>query len=420
MWMTTIQRSYRFRAEPTAQQAVDLQRWMGAARWTWNWSLSWRTKGFRRRAESRTGVDASREITRLKALPGFKWLKAVPSTVITQKLRDQDAAFQAFFAGRTRYPRFASKRRKPVRALRFQLDQRQIHRSFVAGEQLTLPGVGAMKLRWSRIPGGVPKMVTVRLRPDGHWEVSFMVEDAAPASTIGQHEAVGIDVGLKDLVVTDRGQRFGNPKALAGKQRRLKRAQRALSRKVGSRKGETPSNRYRRQQARVARLHQRVRDARTNTLHQITTTLIRENQAICVEDLNVRGLCRGRLAKAFGDAAVGELRRQLTYKADWHGRSLHVIDRWFPSSKTCSHCGSVNETLTLGQRQWRCTTCDTHHDRDVNAAINLRTAGLAGTQARGGRHPSGPRHQAVDPGASIETRISQAATATHGRVGVAA
>ena len=380
MAIITIQRSYQFRFYPTAVQIALLAQFFGAARWVWNAALAWRSHWYKALGESVTGVDFSRELTWLKKLDSLAWLAAVPATVLAQVLRDQDRAFSNFFAKRARYPRF--KRRTEAASIRFQLNQRTVMNVYRAGAFLKLPGLGVLDVIWSRIPGGVPKMVTVRRDACGRYFVSFMVEEVieqAESST----KSVGIDVGLKDVIVTSDGRKSGNPRNLRRYQRRLKRAQRRLSRK---RKG---SNRWQRQKRRVARIHARISDARQDFLHKQTTQLVREHGAIAIEDLNVKGLARTRLAKSMHDAALGELRRQLDYKCRWHGRVLLVADRFAPTSKTCSRCGAVQAEMPLQIRDWTCPDCGVVHDRDVNAAMNVlmfATAGnSAGSDARGGR-----------------------------------
>lgn len=394
-----IQRSYQFRIDPTPVQVALLAQFFGAARWVWNSALAWRSHWYKVLGEKVTGVDFSRELTWLKRLDSLAWLKQIPTTVLTQILRDQDRAFANFFAKRARYPRF--KKRREGASIRFQLDQRVIMNAYRAGELLKLPGLGELNVRWSRVPGGIPKMVTVRRDAAGRYFVAFMVEEtieqAAPST-----KSVGIDIGLKDVIVTSDGQKSGNPRHLRRYQRRLKLAQRRLSRK---RKG---SNRWHRQKRRVARIHARVSDARADFLHKRTTALIRANGVIAIEDLCVKGLARTRLAKSMHDAALGELRRQLTYKADWHGRELLVADRFAPTSKTCSNCGTVQADMPLQIRDWTCPDCGAAHDRDVNAAMNVlmfATGGRPEGHARGGwTIPSADCNAAVGMLAPRETR----------------
>ena len=375
-----VERSYKFRFYPTAAQQAALRRWFGAARWVWNHCLEYRSKAYRRRGERVTGTDYSRLLTRIKDTPGHAWLREVPATVLTQKLRDQDQAFSNFFAGRARYPRFRSRRRH-AQSVRLQIDQRRVgnyvYLNQKAPEQcwLKVPGLGRVKLRWSRVPGGLPKMVTVSRDAAGRWWVSFMVREAVEPLAESTR-AVGLDRGLKDLVVgADHAGRevlrVAHPKPLARASAKLRRAQRALSRR---RRG---SGRWHAQRRRVARLHACVQDRRTDFLHKLSTRLVRENQALAVEDLHVQGMLKNhRLAGSIADAAWSELVRQLDYKCRWYGRDLHPVDRWFPSSKTCGSCGHVLDELRLERRRWQCPACGAMHDRDVNAARNILVEGM--------------------------------------------
>lgn len=394
-----IQRSYQFRFYPTAEQVALLARSFGAARWVWNASLAWRSTAYKLDGERVTGVDFSRELTWLKKLEPLAWLREIPSTVLTCVLRDQDRAFANFFAKRARYPRF--KRRSHAASIRFQLDQRVVMNNYRAGELLKLPGLSTLDVRWSRIPGGVPKMVTVRRDAAGRYFVAFMVEETIEQATPNTL-SVGIDVGLKDVIVTSAGQKSGNPRYLRRYQRYLKKAQRRLSRK---RKG---SHRWHKQRQRVARIHARVSAARLDFLHKQTTALVRSHGAIAIEDLNVKGLARTRLAKSMNDAALGELRRQFEYKCQWHGRVLLVADRFAPTSKTCSSCGTVQTEMPLRIRDWICPVCGAVHDRDVNAAMNVllfATGGRPGSNARGGwTNPSAETHLSRGMLAPAETR----------------
>lgn len=374
--MTMVARKFRF--YPTGAQEQSLRRIFGSARWVWNTCLAWRSAAYQLDGQSLTGVDFSRELTWLKTIETFGWLKETPGTVYTQALRDQDKAFAAFFAKRARYPRF--KRRGGHESIRFQLDQRTVLNHFRDGELLKIPGLGVLNVRWSRRVGGVPKMVTVRRDAAGRYFVSMMVETTV-APLPQKNNAVGLDFGLKDVVATSDGWKSGNPRHVREAQRKLARAQRALSRKT---KG---SNRRKVAVRRVARLHARVADARADWLHKLSTRLVREYQVIGIEDLCVKGMARGRLAKSIGDAGLSELRRQLEYKAAWCGRDLIVIDRWAPTSKTCSECGSAQEKMPLSVRSWTCPECGTVHDRDTNAARNilaLATQGSWVSKARGG------------------------------------
>jgi putative transposase len=389
--MNLVQRSYKLRIYPTRAQAQRLARDFGSARWVWNTALAWRSDLYRREGVSVSGVDFSRELTFLKRLPGYDWLAEAPSTILVQKLRDQDKAFANFFARRAKYPRFKKKRH--AQSIRYQLDQRVVAGAFRPGELLRLPKLGALKVRWPRERSGkaklegIPKMVTLSRDAAGRYFVAFMVEE--PVQRLPEKpNGIGVDLGVKDLAITSEGEKLGDLRPLKRLRRRLKRAQRVLSRR---RKGS--ANR-RRAQARVARLHARIADLRREIVHQTSHALVAQAGLLALEDLNVRGMSRsargtvespGRrvrqkagLNRSILDAALGELRRQIQYKASWHGRDLVLVDRWFPSSKRCSACGHLMAEMPLSVRHWTCPSCGTRHDRDINAARNVLSEATGG------------------------------------------
>ena len=267
-----------------------------------------------------------------------------------------------------------------------------------------------MKLRWSRrpycadctdAPGCAhcpkPKTVTVRRDAAGRYFVSFTVEEArrAPAlrvagCTMAPNPVVAVDLGLKAFVTDSSGHTVAPYRALARRLRGLRRAQRVLNRR---RRG---SGRWRAQRRRVARLHARVADARSNFLHHVSRRLVDENQAIVTETLNVRGMLRNRrLARAIADAGWGELVRQVRYKAEWAGRTHVAVDPWFPSTRRCSECHTIRDGLTLADRRWRCERCGAEHERDVNAAKNLAQEGL---RVLNEQRPGGTRLRRVEGG----------------------
>lgn len=376
-----IQKSYKFRVYPTVAQVQHLAREFGCARWAWNTCLAWRSDAYRR-GEKVTAVDFSRELTQLKKLETYAWLNEVSSGTLVQKLRDQDRAFVNFLAKRAKYPKF--KRRSHTQSVRYQIDQRIAANLYRAGEVLKLPKLGVLKVRWSRIPRGVPKMVTLTMDAAGRYFASFSVEQSIEQWPQKTNAAVGLDLGVKDVVVTSDGWKSGNPRHLRKMLRRLQHASRILSRR---KKG---SGRWQRQRLVVAKLHARIADARRDWLHKISTQIVRNNGFIAIEDLHVRGmLANRRLSRAIADVGMAELRRQIEYKAAWHGRIVEAVHRFAPTSKTCSACGLVLDSLPLSVRGWRCE-CGAVHDRDVNAARNILKFSAAGNagEARGAGHNS--------------------------------
>ena len=360
--MRTVTRSHRIRVYPNEAQRRLLDRWFGAARWLWNTSLGIRSEAYRERGLTLTGVDLSRWLTVWKRTAGHEWLAEVPATCLTQCLRDQDRAFGNFFARRARYPRFKGKQH--CAALRFQ----GVGAAWTEGK-LSLPKLGVLKLAESLPEVARPDLVTLSCDAAGRYHVSFAVEVEAPWLPIRQG-SVGVDLGVKCLAALSTGEKIPNPKRYAARLRYLRQQQRCLARRQkGSRRRE-------KQRLRVARAHARVRQQRQAAIHALTNRLVSDFGLIFIENLNVRALSRGRNARAIQDAAFGEIRRQLAYKCEGSGRVLESVDRWYPSSKTCSECQHTLDELRLDEREWRCPKCGTLHDRDVNAARNVLVKGL--------------------------------------------
>jgi len=359
-----ITRSYRIRIYPNGAQRRLRARWFGAYRWLWNTALEIRTEAYRQCGLSLTGNDISRWLTQWKRTSGHEWLAAVPATCLTQCLRDQDAAFRNYFAGRAKYPKF--KRKESAGSLRFQ----DAGAAWKLG-LLRLPKLGILKLAEDLPRVDRPDLVTLSLDAAGRYFVSFCAEvEKAPPSLSCRAPAVGVDLGLKHLATLSTGEKVENPKRYQKRLRYLRQQQRCLSRRQkGSRRRE-------RQKLRVARAHAKVRQARQYALHELTTRLTEKFDLIFIEDLNVKALSRGRHARGIQDAAFGEIRRQLTYKAEWRDKILIEVDRWYPSSKTCSKCQHRLDELRLDVRLWTCPKCGACHDRDINAARNVLMEGL--------------------------------------------
>ncbi len=388
------QRAYKFRIYPTAEQQRQLAIEFGHNRFIWNHCLDLRTRDYEsyKTAIAAGVADAvkptwnyvslSRHVTELKR-GEFPWLSDATASTLTQTLIDQDKAFDHFYrrvknGEKPGYPRFKS--RWDRQSIRYPLDQRQIQNNYLAGELLKLPKLGAVNVRWSQVPAGVPKMATVSRTPDGRYFVSFACEvEIQPLPKTGI--VIGVDLGIKDVAVTSEGDKTGNPRHLKRRLKHLKRQQRRLAR---MQKG---SHRRARQRAKVARIHARIAASRADFLHKTTTALIRKADGIAIEDLHVKGMVKNHhLAGAIADVGMGEFRRQLEYKAAWYGREIEAINRWAPTSKTCSECGSYQEKMPLRIREWTCPDCGTRHDRDINAAkviLSFSTLGNRGLQARG-------------------------------------
>jgi putative transposase len=358
-------RAYKYRFYPTPEQEVLLARTFGCVRFVYNAVLRYRTDAFYERQEKIGYVGANARLTTLKKDPELVFLNEVSSVPLQQCLRHQQTAFKNFFDGRARYPRFKSKRhRQSAEFTRSAFTYRD-------GQLFLAKSKESLAVRWSRDLPCEPTTITVSKDSAGRYFVSCLCE-FDPKTLPVTPKMTGIDLGLKDLFVTSDGHRTGNPRITAKHEARLAKAQRRLSRKkLGSR------NRAK-ARMKVARVHAKLSDCRMDNLHKLSRRLINENQVICVESLKVKNMLRNRsLAKSISDAGWGEFVRQLEYKADWAGRQLVAIDQWYTSSKRCSGCGFVMESMPLNVRRWRCPKCAAEHDRDINAAINIKAAGLA-------------------------------------------
>jgi putative transposase len=371
------------------QQAV-LNRTFGCVRLVWNRTLAARHARYAAERKGTGYAETDRALTAMKKDPDLAFLNEVSSVPLQQALRHQQQAFAAFFAKRARYPRFKSRRgRQSAHFTRSAFSLR--------GGVLRLAKTSApLQFAWSWPDVDVtaldPAMVIVSREPDGRWYVTFTVEAEDPEPLPEAGRAVGVDLGVQDFVVTSGGERIGNPRHLARRARSLARYQRRLAR------CQTGSANRAKAKAKVARAHRKVRAARRDFLHKVSTRLVRGHDMIAIEDLNVAGMVRNRrLGRAISDCGWGEFRSMLEYKCERYGRQLAVVDRWYPSSKTCSACGHLLAELSLSTRHWTCPSCRARHDRDINAAKNILAAGLAVARdcpgdacGAGVRHPETP------------------------------
>ena len=362
--------AYKCRAYPDDAQQQVLARTFGCVRLVWNRTLAERHRRWRAGGKALSYAASDAALTAMKKDPDLAFLAEVSSVPLQQALRHQYKAFSAFFAQRARYPRFKSRRgRQSAHYTRSAFAIR-------GGALQIAKTAGSVRFAWSWPDVDVttldPTMVVMSREPDGRWYVTFAVDGDAPPPLTETGHAVGVDLGIKDFAVTSDGDKIASPRHLASRARSLARYQRRLAR---CRKGS--ANRAK-AKAKVARAHRKVRSARQDFLHRASTRLSRGHDVIVIEDLAVKNLVRNRrLAKAISDCGWGEFRRQLEYKCERYGRDLVVIDRWYPSSKTCSACGHLLAALSLNTRTWQCPSCRARHDRDINAAKNILAAGLA-------------------------------------------
>ena len=381
--------AYKVRAYPDTEQAAMLRRTFGCVRLVWNKTLADRQRRYTSAGESTPYRETDAALAGWKKTPDLAFLSEVSSVPLQQALRHQHAAFQSFFAKRGRYPRF--KKRTGRQSAHF---TRSAFRMKPDGLWLAKTQA-PLRVAWSWPDVDMadldPTMVVVSREPDDRWYVTFAVEAPDPAPLPPTEYTVGVDVGLKDFAVLSTGERIPNPRHLERKQRNLARYQRRMAR------CQRGSNNRAKAKQKVARAHSKVRAARQDFLHKTSTDLVRRFDRVAVEDLNVSGMIRNHsLARGISDAGWASFRSMLEYKAERAGRQVVAVDRWYPSSKTCSTCGHLLASLSLGTRHWTCPGCGTRHDRDLNAAKNIdKAAGLV-VSASGG---------AVRPGRATDRRV---------------
>ncbi|MBC8163459.1 MAG: transposase [Roseiflexaceae bacterium] len=362
--MRIVQITYRYRLEPGSGQTAVLARSAGARRWVWNWALSRKRAYYTLTGKGLTYHALAAALTELKQQPATAWLRDIDSQLLQQALRDLETAFGNFFAKRARFPRFRSIKRDTPR---FRIPQRVA----IAGQTIRVPKIGLIPARIHRPLAGTPKSATFKREADGHWYVAIVAEQEVSAHTNRTPRThVGVDLGLKSFAVLSTGETVDNPRVFRTQQRKLARAGRAMSRK------QRGSANRAKARAQVARLHAKIRQQRSDFLHKLTSRLVKSFDLISIEDLSVRGLARTKLAKSVYDAAWGQFRTFLTYKADRVDGYVQVIGRFYPSSRRCGACGAANHALTLADRVWMCAQCGSTHDRDVNAAGNIDREGV--------------------------------------------
>jgi putative transposase len=360
-------RAYKYRWYPTAEQEQILARTFGCARFVYNWALSLRTDAYYQQHQRIGYHETSARLTQLKQQLEYSWLNEVASVPLQQALRHLDRAFVNFFAGATSYPQFHSKHHDQSATY--------VGTAFTwDGTTLTLAKMDEpLTIVWSRpLPKGCkPTTVTISKDTAHRYFVSILVEEDIKSLPVVSSQ-VGLDLGLKSMVITSDGEHVGNPKYFHKEEKKLAKAQRRLAKKQKGSKNRAKSRR------KVARIHARIADRRRDYQQKLSTRIVHENQVICVESLVVKNMVKNRhLAKAISDVGWGEFVRQLEYKARWYGRTFVKIDKFYPSSKRCSQCGHILAALSLDERFWLCPQCHSFHDRDINAAKNVLAAGLA-------------------------------------------
>lgn len=365
-------RAYKYKMKPTMKQCKALSQAFGNSRFIYNWGLNRKKSEWEYNKQNVTYLQLAHELTLLKQNGEHDFLKSSAAESLQQALRNLDNAYTRFFKAKKGFPKFKSKKNN-IDSVKF---INNVHFDF-DNWKVKVPKIGWVKLCKNRMfDVNNVKLGTLTVTKDkcGDYWCTIVVDNNNPQilkAKISEETTVGIDLGIKHYAILSDGTKYGNPKFLEKGRQRLACLQQGLSKKT---KG---SKNYKKQKLRIARLHRRIANRRSDFIHKLTSDMVNRFDTICMENLNITGMTQNhRLANSIQSAAWGEFKRQIEYKADMYGKNVILIGRFEPSSKTCNKCGYVNKDLSLDDREWICPVCGEHHDRDINAAINIKEFGL--------------------------------------------
>ena len=373
-------KAYKFRIYPNKQQTILINKTIGSSRFVFNHFLHLWNESYSKTKKGLSYNTCSTMLPSMKKSETYAWLKEVDSIALQSSIKNLEDSFNRFFKKQNKAPRFKSKK-NPVQSYTTKSINNNIQ---IEGNKVKLPKLKWVKFANSREVKGRILNATISKRHSGKYFVSLLVEETI-RELPKTESSVGIDLGIKDFAILDNGTIYNNNKFTYKMEQKLKREQRKLSRRQlqAKKKGVSlfEAKNYQKQRVKVARLHEKVMNQREDFLNKISTEIIKNHDVICIEDLNVKGMLRNhKLAKSISDVSWSSFVTKLQYKADWYDKEIIKVDRWYPSSQICSSCGTNTGKKTLEVRTWTCE-CGAEHDRDINAAINIKNEGLRQIQS---------------------------------------